>query len=161
MVTLLTTLFDVKYDDLIIKLIIKLKTNNISHEIIIIIIIIIISLLPVIPLSSCAVWLIVKLGNHCALLIIGQYFKLITWLKWLRNTGKISGYGKNVWYNKSLYYAHKKYYIIWSRQFFKNDCATITDSYLSGVGNFCTLWIRKVNIFWPYKEVKHTCIVSL
>ena len=42
-------------------------------------------------------------------------------------------------HNESLYYTHKKYYFIWSRLFFKNECATISSSYLSGVGNFCTL----------------------
>ena len=42
-------------------------------------------------------------------------------------------------HNESLYYIHKKYYLIWRRQFFKNNCAKISSSYLSGVDNFCTL----------------------
>ena len=42
-------------------------------------------------------------------------------------------------HNKSLYYTHKKYYLIWSRLFFKNDYMTISSSYLNGVGNFCAL----------------------
>ena len=42
-------------------------------------------------------------------------------------------------HNKSLYYTHKKYYLIWSRLFFKNNYMTISSSYLNGVGNFCAL----------------------
>ena len=40
--------------------------------------------------------------------------------------------------NESLYYTHKKYYLIWSRPFFKNIAQQLA-AVMSGAGNFCAL----------------------
>ena len=43
-------------------------------------------------------------------------------------------------HNESLYYTHKKYYIPHLKQaILQKQLSTMSSSYLSGVGNFCTL----------------------